>query len=160
MIKKVILLILFIITSAFLVILGFKLFTPDSQKQQPGTIPLKITSQNKVKAELFVEIADTPDEQSRGLMYRTSLEKNHGMLFIFQDSQPLYFFMKNTYIPLDIIFINSEFTIIDIHENVPALQESPLISSSVPSKYALEIASGSISSNGIRLGDKIFFEIP
>ena len=157
MMKRVILFLIILVISGFLIYLGFKLFTPDSQNPHPVRIPLTITSQGKVKAKFFVEVADTPDEQSRGLMYRSSLEKNHGMLFIFQQEQPLNFYMKNTYIPLDIIFINAEYTIVDIHENVPALQENPLISSSIPSKYALEIASGGISSSGIHVGDKISF---
>jgi uncharacterized protein len=72
---------------------------------------------NSNNAKFIVEIADTPEGQSYGLMYRTELEENRGMLFIFDQERQLSFWMKNTFIPLDIIFIDSDGTINTIHEN-------------------------------------------
>ena len=64
-----------------------------------------------------VEVAETPEQRSRGLMYRESLSSNSGMIFLFETPAPVSFWMKNTYIPLDIIFVNESGEVQHIHEN-------------------------------------------
>ncbi|MFB6182833.1 MAG: DUF192 domain-containing protein, partial [Candidatus Nanohaloarchaea archaeon] len=71
-------------------------------------------SNNKTLGKITLEIADTREERKKGLMFRKSLKNNHGMLFIFNKSANRTFWMKNTYIPLNIIFINENLTIVKI----------------------------------------------
>lgn len=105
---------------------------------------------------LSIEIANTPYEIETGLMYRTSMENNQGMLFIFQDEQPRYFYMKNTQIPLDIIFINSEKKVVSFAQNTTPLDETSL-PSTYPAKYVLEINAGLVTAWGIQPGDSVSF---
>src|SRR5699024_94032 len=74
-----------------------------------------------------VEIAKTATEQQKGLMHRQYLAPNHGMLFIFEHSQELCFWMKNTYIPLSIAYLDKAYKIVDIFDMSP-LDESPVCS--------------------------------
>jgi uncharacterized membrane protein (UPF0127 family) len=103
-----------------------------------------------------VEIASTTTEQNYGLMYRTTLALNKGMLFVYSKEQILRFWMLNTYIPLDIIFINNEKVVVGVETMVPEPQkrgESLTIhASKVPAKYALEVNSGIVAQCGIRPG--------
>jgi hypothetical protein len=103
-----------------------------------------------------VEIAETAIEQNRGLQLRKSLPENTGMLFIYEHEQPLAFWMKDTYIPLDIIYINESLEIVSIIENATPLNETPL-PSTAPAKYVVEVAAGFCAANNITLGDKIKF---
>lgn len=70
-------------------------------------------------AIIFAEVADTLDKRAQGLMYRTAMDENHGMLFIFPESGHWTFWMKNTMIPLDILWMDQKGTIIHIEANVP-----------------------------------------
>jgi uncharacterized membrane protein (UPF0127 family) len=101
--------------------------------------------------KIFVEVAKTPDQVSRGLMFRKSLDKDSGMLFVFDHPKPLSFWGMNTFMPLDIAFIDEGGTIRDIKR----IKEHDLTSvkSSCPCKYALEIEDGWFKSNGFSVGD-------
>lgn len=102
-----------------------------------------------------VEIADTESTRRLGLMHRTSLAKDHGMLFIFNDSNWHCFWMKNTLMPLSIAFIDEKNTIIDIQD----MQARSLESICPPQKVnqALEMELGWFESNNINIGEKIEF---
>ena len=89
-----------------------------------------------------VEIADTNHSRQTGLMCRKTLSKEQGMLFIFDDSKIRSFWMKNTLIPLDIIFIDENFDIINIHNNAIPLLEDTSYQSDLPAKYVLELKGG------------------
>lgn len=105
-----------------------------------------------------VEIADNIEEQTVGLMYRTSLDENHGMLFVFSDEQQRIFWMKNTKIPLDIIFIDADGIIVDMKENFqPCVVEECEKYYSEPAQYALEVSAGFVEEKGIEAGDTITF---
>jgi uncharacterized membrane protein (UPF0127 family) len=101
-----------------------------------------------------VEIADDARERARGLMFRREMAKDHGMLFDFGSEQPASFWMENTYLPLDMIFIKADATVESIAERT-----TPLSRRSVPSKgpvrYVLEINGGLSDELGIRPGDKV-----
>ena len=101
----------------------------------------------------FVEVACDESSISRGLMFRTSLERDSGMLFIFEDCQPRSFWMKNTFIPLSIAYANSDGMILNISEMSPLALDRVL--SSGPAKYALEMPAGWFKENNIFPGDKI-----
>jgi uncharacterized membrane protein (UPF0127 family) len=101
-----------------------------------------------------VEIANTEKERERGLMYRKSLPPGHGMLFDFHTEQPVGFWMKNTYIPLDMIFIRGDGRILSIAENAEPLSER-VISSGGPVRGVLEISGGTARKLGIAPGDRV-----
>ncbi len=106
---------------------------------------------------IWVEIADNDAERQRGLMWREELKEDHGMLFVFPNSQIQSFWMRNTYLPLDIAFIDEEWVITDI------LQMEPLIDtiyykSSKPVPYALEMNQGWFEKHQVKVGDKINLE--
>lgn len=105
-----------------------------------------------------VEIADSPSEWQTGLMFRDSLEEGSGMLFVFPDSRVRSFWMKNTLIPLDIIFIDENSIIIDIQQTEPCKTDPcPSYISNGRAMFALEIRKGFTDTHGIRVGDMVEF---
>ena len=106
-----------------------------------------------------VEIADESHERNQGLMLRENLEFDSGMFFVFEEEKPLSFWMKNTLIPLDMLFIDADFRIIDIKENVPPCKEDPCpsYSSKKPAKYVLEVNSGFTLKNNIQIEDMVIW---
>ncbi|TCJ13049.1 DUF192 domain-containing protein [Rubrobacter taiwanensis] len=100
-----------------------------------------------------VEIASTPAERSRGLMGRTALAEDAGMLFVFEREQTLSFWMKDTLIPLSIAFISAEGEIVDIQDMQP-LDETPHRSAR-PARYALEVNQGFFEERGVKVGDAV-----
>jgi len=105
---------------------------------------------------LDIEIADNDDERMQGLMYRQSLQENAGMLFIFTNEEPRSFWMKNTFISLDIIYINSKKEIVSIQKYTQPKSTYP-IPSEKPAMYVLEVNAGFTDKNKINPGDKIDF---
>ena len=104
-----------------------------------------------------MEVADTIQKRLRGLMFRKHLEENSGMLFIMSEERIHYFYMKNTYIPLDIIFINGNKKIVGIASNTIPLNEDNIFVNS-PSKYVLEINAHFCKRHGIKKGDEVIFK--
>jgi hypothetical protein len=107
--------------------------------------------------KFWIELAATPDQRERGLMFRREMLPDWGMLFVYPADRPLSFWMKNTYIPLDMVFIDSRGTVVGILENVPPLT---LDSRSVgkPGRYVLELAAGRASAVGLEVGMKMSLE--
>jgi len=120
------------------------------------TIPLTIESREGA-VRLNVLVADSPEEQTRGLMFVNSLPEDQGMLFIFQKESMQGFWMKNTYISLDIIFINSKKEIINIAQNTTPLKEDVRYSSDSPSLYVLEVNAGFSARHDLKSGDSVNF---
>ena len=118
----------------------------------------KVTIQTtKGDVSFQVEIATTPEKREFGLMYRRDLPANHGMLFIFPAEKVNSFWMKNTPISLDMIFINRERKIVGIvHETVPFSLDGRSVS--VPSQYVLEINGGLSRQSGFKAGDVVRFD--
>ena len=106
------------------------------------------------KVELRVEIADDPPEQTRGLMERTALGEDRGMLFVYPDEEVRSFWMKNTLIPLSIAFIASDGSIVDLQDMKPLDDEPPHYVSAEPARYALEVNKGYFEKHGIKVGDR------
>lgn len=111
---------------------------------------------DEVKATFYVEIADEPSEHKKGLMHVKSMAKDKGMIFIFDNERKVNMWMKNTYIPLDMLFIDKNKMVVTMAENRTILSET-LISSQVPVKYVLEINAGVARKHNIKVGDKINF---
>ena len=103
-----------------------------------------------------VEVAKTIEERRTGLMYRKKLLNNEGMLFIFPHEKIIQLWMKNTYIPLDVIFISENKVIVDLKKNMEKLSET-IVESKVKSRYALEFNAGLINKLDIEIGDKVLF---
>lgn len=112
------------------------------------------TGNEKVKLE--IEIADTEFDRQLGLMFRKEMEERQGMLFIFLTEGEQSFWMRNTYLPLDIIFINSGKEIVTIHKNTEPLSDKSYPSSEA-AKYVLEVNAGFTERYNISQGDKISF---
>ena len=109
------------------------------------------------KRIIFVEIADNSAERAQGLKNRTLLPEYRGMLFCFKKEMYPHFWMKDTLIPLDIAFINSEKRIIDI-QHMKALDDKLRYVPKNKAKYALETNLGWFERHGISVGDKLFFK--
>lgn len=107
-----------------------------------------------------VELADTPEERKTGLMYRESLLQNRGMLFIYENEAIRTFWMKNTLIPLDMIFLNKDFEIVDILEGVPPCEKDPcpIYPSKGEAQYVLEVNSGLSEISGLAVGQTLQVE--
>jgi hypothetical protein len=115
--------------------------------------PLEIATKNGVHV-FAVEMASTPEEQAKGLMFRRQLPEGQGMLFDFHQEQPTSFWMKNTYIPLDMIFIRGDGRILRIAENTVPLSEA-LVPSGGPVRAVLEVVAGTAKKLGIAPGDRV-----
>ena len=101
-----------------------------------------------------VEIADTNEKRALGLMYRRELPESHGMLFLFSRQELQSFWMKNTPLPLDILFIDSSLTIVGIARNTTPYSEKP-IPSDKPAQFVLEVNGGFCQRHGIAVGDHV-----
>jgi uncharacterized membrane protein (UPF0127 family) len=119
--------------------------------------PLEIVSKTGVHV-FAVEIADTDAERERGLMFRKSLPAGQGMLFDFKREQPVAVWMKNTLIPLDMIFIRGNGRILRIAENTKPLSERT-IPSGGPVLAVLEVIGGTARELGIEPGDRVAYPI-
>jgi len=104
--------------------------------------------------KLLVEVAETPGEQALGLMNRESLPASRGMIFIFEEPKKASFWMKNTSIPLDLAFLDSEGVILEIHPLVP-FEETPVESKSQTVAYAIETNRDWFASRGLKPGMKV-----
>jgi uncharacterized membrane protein (UPF0127 family) len=104
-----------------------------------------------------VEIARTGAERARGLMHRTRLAPEAGMLFLFDETAVHEFWMKDTLIPLDMIFISEDGRIVGIVESAEPLTETER-SVGKPSRYVLEVNGGWAAAHGVRVGDRLRFE--
>ena len=102
-----------------------------------------------------VELADTPETQEQGLMFRDSMPEDHGMLFIFEDSALRGFWMKNCKFPQDMLFFDADMRLISVQERVPVCvtEPCPSYSSGAPAKYVLELNAGQADAIGVQSGD-------
>jgi len=112
---------------------------------------------NKNKEFLIVELAKNKFEKQKGLQCKKNLDKNKGMLFVWSNEDYRSFWMKNTNIPLDLIFINSNLKIVEVFFNALPLSEST-IKSTKKAQYVLELNAGIFKKLGFNLGDRISFK--
>nr|WP_246204446.1 DUF192 domain-containing protein [Devosia marina] len=101
-----------------------------------------------------VEVVDTPETRAQGLMYRQELADDAGMLFDFREERPVSFWMRNTFIPLDMLFIEADGTILNIHANARP-HDTTSIPSDGPVQFVLEIPGGRSEELGIAAGDVV-----
>jgi len=108
-----------------------------------------------------VEIADTREKQALGLMFRDEMPADEGMLFIFPKEAPRSFWMKNTRIPLDIMYFDKDLNMVSISADTPPCKVSrcPSYPSVAPAKYVLELNAGAASELGVGPGDRLTIEL-
>lgn len=103
-----------------------------------------------------IELAESDSKMMQGLMYRQEMAPDEGMLFIYAQQQEMYFWMKNTYIPLDLIYIDEAGVIVDLQENTTPFSEKSIVSN-VLSRYVLEVNAGFCEKNYVIVGDKVLW---
>jgi len=108
-----------------------------------------------------VEIADTQQKQALGLMFRDSMPVDEGMIFLFPNEAPRSFWMKNTRIPLDIMYFDKDLKMVSISANTPPCRVSrcPSYPSSKPAMYVLELNAGTASELGVGPGDSLILDL-
>lgn len=122
------------------------------------TIPLAIVTADGARHAYVVEVAETPDDQARGLMYRKRLTSGGGMLFPFQPPRPASFWMMNTYIPLDMIFVLPDRRIESILSDVPPHTEDQRRSLGRVAAV-LELNAGEAARIGAKPGDRVEYDL-
>ncbi|MDK1492292.1 DUF192 domain-containing protein [Sinorhizobium sp. 7-81] len=104
--------------------------------------------------DLTVELAVDPAQREQGMMYRRQMAPDHGMLFDFGETRRVMMWMKNTYLPLDMLFVARDGTVRTIHENAVPLSEA-IIDSGEPVAFVLELNAGTVRRLGIKPGDRL-----
>jgi uncharacterized protein len=133
--------------------------SPVATGPETSALPiLTITNSIGEEVPVRVEIADTDAEWQTGLMGRTTLEGDAGMLFVFDQEQTLSFWMKDTLIPLSIAYIDAEGRIVDIQDMQPLDDIPPQYVSAEPARYALEVNQGFFEERSVTVGDMV--ELP
>lgn len=147
--------------TAALVLLAFLAAcgNPAEQPQKLHEIPLAIEKQSGGIVVFIVQLADTPETTAKGLMWVTEMPENHGMLFKFPQASVQSFWMRNTFIPLDILFIGAGGQLVHIHEKAQPHDETP-ISSRFPVAEVLEINGGMAAKLGLQIGDRVMVAKP
>lgn len=128
--------------------------TPEITFEREGE--MELLKEEEVIKILEIEIADSPYEWETGLMYRESLGEEQGMLFVYPQEGPRNFYMKNTHIPLDLIFYSKDSVVVSYHENAVPMDETP-IPSNAPAQFILEVNAGKVEEWNIETGDKMRF---
>lgn len=128
--------------------------TKDIQFTKEGELTFVDSLETK-RVRVDIEVAQSEYEQQTGLMYRKTMEPFQGMLFVYPDERPRpNFYMKNTYIALDLIYIDASQKVVDIHEDAKPLDERSL-PSNAPAQYVLEVNAGFAKKHGIVPGDQV-----
>tara|TARA_R110002051_G_scaffold170841_1_gene241417 strand:- start:4367 stop:4861 length:495 start_codon:yes stop_codon:yes gene_type:complete len=134
----------------------FEVKTTPIEFKKEGELFIYKSKSDTLLTKFDVEIAETPYETETGLMYRKAMLANRAMLFIFPDVKMHSFYMKNTEIPLDIIFIDEDLKIASFQKNAEPFNENGL-SSQVPIKYVLEVNAGLAEKFLLEVKDSIVF---
>lgn len=134
---------------------------PDGQARESGTAPNGPASPVPTQGRAWVvfgadtvqaEVARTAEEREQGLMYRDELPDGTGMLFVFPEASVRSFWMQNTYVALDIAYMDAAFTVIDIQQMEPLTTDAH--ESAGPAMYALEVPEGWLAAHGVEVGDQ------
>lgn len=136
-----------------LLFIGFMLILGKSMTQTTKFVTAKINT-----SEFMLEVADTPQLRQTGLMSRTQMAQNKGMLFIFDRDGIYAFWMKNTLISLDMLWLDANYKVVYIAKNVPPCEEAktprcPSYSPEVSARYVVELNAGISDAAGIKVGD-------
>jgi uncharacterized membrane protein (UPF0127 family) len=130
---------------------------PRCPKDPTGPFPLRRATVRVagLDATVDVEVAERDEHRTRGLMFRKDLGENQGMLFVFDAEQELAFWMRNTCLPLDMLFVATDGTIVGIEENVPTLNDGHYAPGTCEARYVLEANAGWSRRHGVKAGQKL-----
>lgn len=107
---------------------------------------------------ITVEIADTPARRAYGYMFVREVADGHGMIFIYPKNRPeMSFWMRNTRVPLDLLYLHDDGRIVNIHENMVPLRDSPGYASAGPCRFVLELPGGWVKEHGVWMRDRVEF---
>lgn len=128
-----------------------------SEQGQPMILPVDpaplVVETDAGERTFTIEIADDDRERAAGLMFRTDMDDSHGMLFVFEQTRHLAFWMKNTPMPLDLVFVGDDGRIVSIMQGEP-FSTAP-IAPDAPARFVLELKAGTAQKVGIEDGDRI-----
>lgn len=148
-----------VILGVFVLLAGFTYTLSESSFGQEKA--LFMDENDLIKADITYEKAISSEEKQVGLMNRTDLAGNHGMIFIYEEEAPRSFWMKNTLIPLDIIFLDSQKKVINIEKAYPEpdtdTSELKRYRSDQPAQYVIEVNQNFTDRNSIEQGDRVEF---
>lgn len=139
------------------------IYVPDEDEEEPsfvkeGELSFLKANTSDTAAHIAIEVADDDEQRSQGLMYRSSMPDTTGMLFIFEQARPQNFWMKDTKISLDIMYVDEDSVIFMIYKSVMPYSEK-----SIPSEkdalYVVEVNAGFSNRHNIEQGDRIAFEL-
>jgi uncharacterized membrane protein (UPF0127 family) len=140
-------------TSAIAVLIVAALAGGGCRQSAPAKPGLPTVTMQLGSKTFTLEIANSVPTRERGLMQRDSMPADHGMIFVFDQEQPLGFYMKNTRIPLDIIFVGANGNVVSIKQMKPYdLKTTP---SDLPAKWAIELNAGAAAEAGVKVGDAL-----
>lgn len=148
---------------SLIVLLGLPISTVVATAQDggiasPGQLPKEANSLVVETAKgtfpFSIELALDDNQRAKGLMFRTRLAEDHGMLFDFGQTRPIYMWMKNTYVSLDMVFLLEDGTVHHIVEKTTPLSQS-IIGSGGPVRFVLEVKAGTIKRTGLAKGDRL-----
>lgn len=158
------LIIVFVLLTSILVYLNFtstkqeNLGNSNTSSNSSSSFQTLTLSNGSLRKKLDIEIADTPEDQAKGLMFRKELSENYGMLFLFPDESERTFWMKDTYVALDMIFFDQNKNFVSVQKNAePCLDRGflcPSYLSNGKAKYVLEVKAGSVDENLLQNGLK------
>lgn len=156
--KKSLIIVLLILV--LIAVVGFWLWHGNTSTDNPkGTQSQVNILQGDMVINVNIEYAKTQSEQEKGLMYRKSIGDNEGMLFVFPDEKIQTFWMKNTYIPLDMLFFDTKGNLTSISENAATCvdrgNDCPTYASTGPAKYVLEVTAGWAKKNNVAVNSSL-----
>ena len=146
--------------AALLLAAGIPVPTAALVTQAQATLPrIPLTLRTGKTAHRYsVELARLPEEQQAGMMFRTRMARNEGMLFPFAEARPLAFWMENTVLPLDIVFIGTDSRVVNVAQGKPYSRE--MIPSAGPAAAVLELNLGEAARIGLKPGDVVEYRLP
>ena len=133
---------------------------PDPYEKKPQTLPteqLSILSSSGLQHDFVVEVAKTREQKRVGMMHRKSVPQNTGMLFLFDNEKMRSFWMKDTHVSLDLLFIRGDGVIVHVHEKAEPFSLAP-IPSERPAKAVLEVGGGEAARLGLSVGDRVLYD--
>lgn len=139
------------------ILLTLMLFVPACKQAAPSHSLYFLKKDRQKTPSISVEVASSQAERSLGLMYRRELGEHEGMFFIFPDESERSFWMKNTYLSLDIIFLDRELKVVNCAERAVPLTETPRKSTG-PAQYVLEVPAGTAARWSLKPGDQAVME--